>query len=445
MAYNWNSNPATIEDIQPHSIFFELNIGGLSQMFKKGYGEGPDFPVEATIDMIAGQSTGNCVITLFDDVGYKVENEVLRLAKSGALKNPITCRWGYTVKGDTSSHSSPTYEVILLKMGASIGRNYFTYTIEGMFNGVVSTLQATNTKPGTIKEIIEDYANTYTDGRVHINPNYDPKKITKPDPTGETTELKEVVLQRQADTTDFAHLQEAVRHLIGTDGKGGYIVYHDKDKSGKILRIERPDVTTKYRVYKVQHELTDVIEWTPELEITLAGVNGKSSDARVGHNQVSGDQVNLVKNPETTKDTKPHPDAWDKEQVNAETTKGSVKVDYQRGNPEINTQKKLLTKSSPDVTSNRASNTRFHNDYQYKNNQLFQATLQVLGDPNLKPNTRVEVIFNYPSSMNEELRNTGGYQGRHYSSGTWLVQGVTHSLSTLGYTSIASLQRIGFK
>lgn len=422
----------------PTNAIFEIEIGGLSRIYEYGPGEAT-VPMSFNLKETSAMGVGTFTAVLFDDTGFDVEPHFWLARDESKGNAPMgRCRWGYTAQN--GSDLSEWRSFMLQGYNTAIGHNYFTLTANGYLTSA-TTLIASNQYNGTLQECLEAVAkiHNYT---LEVTPNIDLSKLKVMDPTGRTSEYRTATFSKTNEETDLSFVQRLVNYAVSPDGKVGYTLSFVTEGGIDKMKLTLPENAPKTRRYVVQDKDSVVVSWNPNISFTGVSALGASQVMVNGYNPRTGEDQKFCLD---FRNTKPYGSELGPAPVNTNLhpyppiqKPQQLKYYCSENMEESVTSRGLRVRRGPSfdpivgftrTLSNHLAQALWGNT----------ATLTVLGDPYLVPNTQIEVVYFYPHSL--RYPNTAGK--RHFTSGLYYCTEVEHEITNGKYTTTATLIRFG--
>lgn len=431
--------PFQAQDYSPGNIVFELEIGGLTNMYKYD-GDMATIPMSMELKETTIMGMGTLTFVVFDDTGFDIE-PYLWIGRDETRCNVPAgrIRWGYTAqKGENLSEWR---DFQLDGYNVAIGKNYFTLTATSILTGV-TPLMGCNQYSGTLMECINKFVSIHN-YVLEVNPAIDESRIKTMDPSGKTTEMRAARFTKTNEETDLSFIQRLIRdYAVSSDGKVGYTVSFVTEGGINKLKITLPENAPLVAQYVVQAKNSVVVEWNPNISFTGIASMGASQVRINGTHPITGDNHKVALDFQTTQkkgselgssavtpDVRAYPDvgiASTDRQFCSETMEDNVTSQGLR----------IRKGASFDPITGYSKALSDHLTQALYNNT---ATLTILGDPYIKPGTQIEILYYYPSS----LRFPGAPSRKHYTSGTYFCSEVKHNITNGKYLTMLTLNRFG--
>lgn len=428
---------------QPLSAFFELKMGGLKKIYQY-----PEMPIDFEYD---SSSDGSSVkITLFDVTGTQVENAIWNSRDPVSGIAGGTFQFGYLGKQPKISNE---YQFQLESWHPQFSANSFTVTLIG--NVILSPMASTNQVSGTMEECLNELTK-FHNMQLNINP---PFGIDFMKDTGYTnkdsTALTEMQHIKWINETDWAFINRLLKWARDQQGKGGYLAYLSTNNGQATLNIVRPQNTSPDMTFTVQERDSTVISWQPTLDFTSA-IFGANDLQQNGYQRGTGDTQKIVCDQNVTKPFQANLNGTDSAPVikslPANQSSPDQLVYTNSENMPSNVTGSAIRSRPGASSSSYAGVNPVLNESLKAQLQGTSATLVILGDPSIDPilgqqNSQqiqlVEVKCFYPHNYytGNVTAPTPTGQELHYTSGTYLLDGVKHMIKAGEYQTILSLTR----
>jgi hypothetical protein len=425
---------------QPLNIFFNLDVGGLSNIYLK-----PDIPMEFHFKQGGqqGEGAGLFDITLLDETGQMVEPFLWnnRDPQSNYIK--AQCQFGYQ---GAIPNVSPAYNMKVTDYKVSFLDNAFAINIQGSM--VPEAMSSSNQYSGTVMDILNQYCKTYGLS-LNVNPAFGINYMQNTGHTSrDTTAGTEMFHVKWVNESDWAYINRICNFARDQQGQLGYSVSHDTSDGNNTLNVSNLVNTNSNYVYNVQAKDSVVVAWQPSLAFHPFSMEGNDAQAN-GHQISTGDEFKTVIQPGTTQGMNP-------------TTFGQPILNLINSTPNQPPAKQLFNYCSsvlgadlataqrmrPNATGNADGTMNpFLNRGIMAQSATCEAVLTVLGDPNLRlydsTGAALQVFVNcyYPENY-----ATGNFSSQqlHYSSGLYRVIDIEHIIRPGSYHTVLQLIRAAF-
>jgi hypothetical protein len=428
-----NYNPAPD---QPLVVFFELNIGGLSKIFKS-----PDTPIALEFDLNS-EGDGSVKISLFDETGLEVEPAIWQAQnENDSLIPEGTIQFGYQ---GTSNVVSQVYPFQVESYTLDTEANSMSLVINGTI--LYDDLTSTNQYSGTINKILQDLCADHK-MTLNIDPEFGDFYMQDTGYTNkDSTALGPMIHMKWSNESDQAFLRRLVYWARDGEGKGGYRVYKGTDGSGNtVLNIVKCKNTSANYTYTVQTPESVVLKWSPGTCFASPVWNTNEAQQHT-YQRITGYTQKIRCDQDFTKQFQTiFGNAPISPLINAVPVNQSPANDLTFFNSEVMdssvTGSACRSRPGPS-TSPYAGVNPFLNSHLTNWMDCFDAELTVLGDPTLDPVNNgalqtVQVNYYYPKNYNP-VTQSGQL---HHTSGTYYFEGVRHSIHEGSFETTLSLTR----
>lgn len=416
---------------QPLAVFFDIEMGGVRQIYRS-----PEIPMEFTFTLDESPSVS---FTLFDITGGKVEPQIFQ-ARDPVTKIPGgTFRFGYL-----NGKQSQTWNFQLESYKPVFMGNAFAITVTGAT--LLTPMISTNQNSGTVKEILEKFCQNHK-MKLNITPELGVAYMQDVGYADSgSTGLCEMTHHKWIDESDLSYIARILQWARDSEGKGGYRFFITNDDDGQnILNICRPqNMTPKYK-YTVQAADSVVVSWEPD--VSFSNIMGNTNDVHQNsYQRFTGDEQKVVLQQSITKK---YQELFGKQE--------STQIKAVPDKPEANDIVYWDTASMPDSVTGSATRSRtgpsaspyaginpFLNSHLVSWMDSWNARLTILGDPDVMPSLAdgnmnlCEVNCFYPVNYQND---SFGAQQKHYTSGIYLIEQVTHIIREGSYLTILDLTR----
>jgi hypothetical protein len=384
----------------PHVAFAWLWIGGVQITVDDMTGR-PRHLESFSFDL-AIETLGTFEFTLFDP-DYDAIEKVL-------MESGGKCKFKF---GYTTGAQSPTYEGLIIEYvpkflfdGIRVHIKGFTLAINGHKSAETHVW-----KDKKIHEIVGQIATDHgwksdIDECIPVEQRED----------GETSDLKDKTWQQSQ--SDLAFITEKLQKqaVRKKDKAGGYVLYFDPEKTTLHFhppRYEKPPVKT----FVWRSKYSEIITFTPQYSGLFLAALALGGSARLN----TLDMTTTEMKP-TVKSDKTRPDGDKASPADPAQTQGE-KPD--NDDPQRSTG--VIYKAYPDEYFG-LNEAKF---WWYRAAWLaaFRATLEVVGDPDLKPWEKYEIQVGKK------------YGGLHWTSGKYWANGITHTIESGEYHTTLKLWR----
>jgi hypothetical protein len=403
--------------MQPVNAFFDLRIGGLSNIFLN-----PSVPVQFHIQ-IGNEPFMKC--TLLDVSGKDVEPSLFQSSQQNSNGYfDLQVQWGYTAQNPLAS---PVYGMMAKCYHLTVGRNLYYIDLEA--ETLLLPMVSSNPYSGTALECLQKFAQNH-----NFILQFDPQPsaasmtdcgINDFDST-EPVERKHMKLANECDMSFFKHL---LTFLADANGVVGYQSYFYTDQSGNsICRIT--NAATSGIAYTFDYPATDstVLDWRPDVEMpVLLG----SNYSQVNSNSViNGDSFKNVLQQQLTQQFSGNklPPIYNPK-PNPPPQPASKWQQFCSSNAIEEAVKNSAVRVWNGGTLSPLGSSNLHLSQQIAMiNMSMNAELEVLGDPTILPGRLCQINHYYPQSR--EI---------HWTSGQYMIHDVLHSIIDGAYRTTLKL------
>jgi hypothetical protein len=430
-------DPSSYQPLQP---FFNLKMGGLDKIYM-----GPNVPVRMSyVTDLEGGS--RCEFNLFDEAGWEVEPYIWQkrdpsTTVSGSNMPGGTFRFGWA---DTPAISNDIpFEID--SYTPALHNNAFTISINTAL--ILGPTLSNNQYNGTVKDVIQKWADMYK-LQVKYSPDVDESQMMDKGCDSHFTPptLKRVV--KTQDQCDWAFLIDICPYLVSQDGKRGYRPLITSDNSGqKTLNLSLvQNQTSNYDFFVNGTDSGLVLSWNPNVNFAMGAIDGQDTQ----HNAIqAGTGATMKVNMEQSVTQPMQAGMFDYNAYQAvEATKASgggkgTQLIYvnAENHPKAVTGGNIRARTSGCMSSLGGTSVPLN---QHLLSWLAGQTadITVMGDPRIvvmipgKGQAIANVHFYYPQNyLNTDIRQ------EHYTSGKYMVQGVTHLIEEGLFTTTLHLER----
>lgn len=417
---------------QPLSVFFDFEVGGLSQIYHY-----PNSPISMLLTLPTKDEAPTVVFTLFDEAASEIEPYLWDSADPATGMPGGTFSFGY--KG-TANIESKKYSFTVQDVVPMFTNNAFIVTVYAFITSA-TPITSSNTLCGTVEEIIDKFCEIHKLEK-KIEPAFSKEKMMDIGKTGRnTTEKQELKFVKSVTETDLRFLNRVLTYAVDSEGKPGYFArLYDNDGTKELKIIKVRDTSADYQ-YVVQKDSSVVIDWRPK--VSYCPVRDEADTQVNGMQKFTGYTHKQALNQAVSKDR--------------QTLFGKDVYQVLGSLPEKEPPSKehhICSESMEDSVTNGAirqrgssSRTPFGGSFPAffahinKWMDLNSAELIVAGDPDVdsvmeQAVTLVDVDFRIPINyFNKDNRD------RHYTSGIYPVDCVVHEVQAGQYRTMYSLGR----
>lgn len=414
---------------QPLVVFFELNVGGLTNI-----NVNPHVALDFEYKMVEGSVR----ISLFDQTGGEVEPYLW--AAMDPQSKLIDCTFKYGYKGKVNIDSGDISFQIehwdVLK-----GENSYTVNLYG--DVLVTPFLSDNPLAGTMEKVFKDFSDIHLFTPV-ISPALGKdwmKDVGYNDK--DSTDFTEMTHRKLATESDMSYIHRIVQdYAVDQNGKGGYRVSRETKDGEFKLHIYKADSEESNSTYDTR--VTPVVLWNPTI-CGSAGIWGAGNTDYNTYERCTGYEIKgnmshaALEQYQTTlgADVKNTPIITQKPDPGA----GAKDLTYTCADnmPDDVTKNSVRSRSGGSISPYAGIN-RPMNQALGAWMECMDGTLTILGDPKLDPWKKdliVEVDDYYPNTWTDSP--VAGQ--KHYSSGKYMTDEITHVIKMGEYTSILELER----
>lgn len=416
---------------QPLSVYFDMEIGGLSKIYSY-----PNIPVAMELTLPTKEAP-TVVFTLFDEAAKEVE-PYLWEGRDPATGYPGgTFQFGY--KGEANVDSQK-FSFAIQDVNPQYVNNAFSITIYAFITSA-TPITSSNQLCGTPEQILDQFCKIHK-MELEISPPFGKDKMMDIGRTGRnTTEKQEMKFSKNMSYSDWRFINKLLYYCVDQEGKPGYVARLMDDNGSKKLKVVKVQDSSADYTYKFQDTNGVVKEWNPKvsyiplLDEADTQVNGIQAHTGYEYKQAMNQKLTQDKATLFGKDvyqvlgSLPEKDPPSKiDHICAENMEDQV----------VNGS--MRQRSAPSRTPYGGSLPALYKHIQ-RWMDLNSAELVVLGDPRIDSVTEqaltlVEVEFNIPVNYFNTTANE-----RHYTSGIYPVDSVTHSVAAGTYLTTYQLGR----
>lgn len=384
-----------------------------------------------------GDGAGVINITLYDLTGA-VEHAIYESASPETGVAGGTFSFGYL-----NGKRSQTYSFDIESYQPAFVGNAFMISINA--TTLLSPFISNNPYSGTVMDVLQKMADNHN-MTLKVDPPFGTEFMQDIGYTDvDTTAATEMVHTKWVNDSDAEFINRLLQWARDAEGKGGYKYAIIDGGDGKaVLNINKAKESSSGDFkYIVQDEESVVVAWRPEINFSSV-VNGQNDVQSNSIQRMSGDPA---KNIAQQSNTKPFQSSSfglpNSPQLKATPPKKDAEESQYWGQnlPKEATDNSVRNRPAASSSPGAGFNP-FLNSHLWAWADTYQATLTILGDPDVVPTMQNGSVAlcdvtcywptNYAQKQSKQL---------HYTSGLYEIESVTHSIHAGEYLTTLSLSR----